>query len=467
MSLLQGFEYQSVISSQYYTIVFEHNTFKKILRTFSGTTNVVYNSQVMITMIFRFYLIIANAFLVNVGILLAFLIRYGLPFPGYNFRSYKTSFVFLTLIFLSAMAMLGVYKKRFKSSWELFQRVSFGLFMGTLLSVTFVYVFRTQWGAFPTSVFIISFFINVFLVTKVNQHILKSKKRIKKRVVILGEGNVDAIVRKKANVERKQIDQIQKLLEYSYVDEIIVSEIITNAKDLNLLLCLEQKFKADILFSPSVYMKLLPERINGSSSIELLSTFVGKKSEFDELFIAILDISSSLILLILAAIPMLIISILIKLTSKGKVIYKQKRVGKDGKIFTLYKFRTMVRDAEAEVGPVLASRNDTRVTKVGNFLRTARLDELPQLFNILCGQMSLVGPRPERPHFVKLHKALQGLRLAVKPGLTGLAQVRSHYDLRPKHKIKYDILYIQRRSFWLNIDIMLKTIPVVFLKKGW
>jgi len=412
-------------------------------------------------------LFLTNVILINVGFILAFLVRYGLPFPEYNFLPYKKSFLFLTLIYMGALAVFGVYQSRFKSSWNLFKRVFLGVFLGTLLCVAFVYVFRIKWGAFPTSVFAISFFMNLLLIFKVNQFVLKAKKKIKKRVIILGEGKVDDIVGKKANVERKRIDQIRELLKYTTVDEIVVSEKITNAKDLNLLLYLERKLRADILFSPLVYLELLPERINGNSSVELLNTFVGRQSDRDEFFITILDISTSLILLILAAVPMLIISILIKLTSRGAVIYKQERVGKDGKTFTLYKFRTMVKDAEQKVGPVLAQKNDSRVTKIGKILRTTRFDELPQLFNILQGKMSIVGPRPERPHFVKLHKALQGLRLAVKPGLTGLAQVKNVYDLHPKHKLKYDYLYIQRRTLALNIKIMLQTIPVVFLKKGW
>lgn len=415
----------------------------------------------------QFLLLGINIVLINLSFLIAFLIRYGLVIPEQSFLPYKRSFAFLTFIYILALAFFKVYKDRFKSSWELFQRVSLGLFMGTLLSFAFVYIFRIKLGAFPTSVFIVSFLINVFLITKINQHILKSKKRITKQVVILGEGNVDAIVGKKADVERKKIDQIQKLLEYPYIDEIIISEIITNAKDLNLLLYLERKFEAEILFNSAVYMKLLPGRINGDSPVEFQGTFVGRKSELDEFFISILDISFSLILLILAIVPMLIISILIKLTSEGKVIYKQKRVGKDGKIFTLYKFRTMVKDAEKISGFTPATNHDLRVTKVGKLLRGTHLDELPQLFNILQGNMSLVGPRPENLHRVNTHKALQGLRLAVKPGLTGLAQISSYYDLHPRHKIKYDYLYIQRRSFWLNINIMLKTIPVVLSKKSW
>ena len=126
----------------------------------------------------------------------------------------------------------------------------------------------------------------------------------------------------------------------------------------------------------------------------------------------------------------------------------------------------MVESAEEKSGPVLAVKNDLRVTRVGNFLRRTRIDELPQLINILRGDMSLVGPRPERPHFLKMHKALRGIRLAVKPGLTGLAQVRSHYELNPRHKIKYDYLYIQKKSLLLNLYLLIKTIPVIFSRKG-
>jgi len=411
-------------------------------------------------------IILIDIILINVVFLLSFLIRYGLLFPESNFASYKSSFVFLTLIYVAVSAIFGVYKSRFRSSWELFKRVFEGLFWGTLLSIAFVYVFRVKWGAFPTSIFALSFFINLLLIFKVNQFVLKAKKKIKKQVVILGKGEVDDIVGKKANVERKQIDQIHELLQYSNVDEIVVSEKITNAKDLNLLLYLQRKLKADVLFSPSVYVELLPERINGNSSIELLNTFVGRQSDLDEFSMRILDLVASIGVLLAISPVMFLISLLIKLTSPGPAFYKQQRVGKDGKTFTLYKFRTMLKDAEKQLGPVLAAENDPRVTKIGRFMRDTRLDEIPQLLNVILGQMSLVGPRPERPYFVKRHKVLMEIRLAVKPGLTGLAQIRNAYDLQPNHKTKYDYLYIQRRSLLLNLYILAKTIPVLFLKKG-
>ena len=187
----------------------------------------------------------------------------------------------------------------------------------------------------------------------------------------------------------------------------------------------------------------------------------------DDLLLRALDILGAATILLTVSPAMLMIPLIIKLSSKGSVLYKQKRVGQRGKIFVLYKFRSMVNNAESHTGPVWASEHDHRVTPIGKILRKTRLDELPQLFNVLRGDMSLVGPRPERPYFVERHNALRGVRLAVKPGITGLAQVRSFYDLKPDHKMKYDYLYIRNRSFLLNIYILTKTIPVIFSKKGW
>jgi lipopolysaccharide/colanic/teichoic acid biosynthesis glycosyltransferase len=342
-----------------------------------------------------------------------------------------------------------------------------GLCAGTLLSVAFVYVFRHRWGAFPTSVFVLSFFVNLILIFKVNQTILKLKGKIKRNIVVIGKGGVDEIIDRKTVVERIGTDEIEKLAAYTDIDEIVICERIENKKELNFLLYLVQKSKIDVVFSPALYMELLPERINGHGTVGFLSTFVGEKRDVEEFLIRALDIFGSFVILLMLLPIIVLFTLLVKFTSQGPVFYKQQRVGKDGRLFTLHKFRTMTKDAEKTVGPVLASRNDPRVTKVGRILRTTRLDELPQLYNVLRGDMSLVGPRPERPYFVKLHKVLQELRLAVKPGITGLAQIRSLYDTKPNHKIKYDYLYIQKRSLLLNLYILAKTIPLIFSKKGW
>jgi lipopolysaccharide/colanic/teichoic acid biosynthesis glycosyltransferase len=194
---------------------------------------------------------------------------------------------------------------------------------------------------------------------------------------------------------------------------------------------------------------------------------VAQSSRAADVLMRILDIVGSLIILVVTLPITLVAALLVKLTSRGPVLYTQERVGKAGQVFTLYKFRTMIDGAEDRVGPVWAAKDDDRVTWVGRILRRMRLDELPQLYNILAGDMSLVGPRPERPFFVERHEALQGVRLSVKPGLTGLAQIRSFYDLKPAHKARYDNLYIRHRSLLLNIYILLLTIPVVLTRKGW
>lgn len=419
-------------------------------------------------MIMALVLLLTNAVLINFSFLVSFFIRYGQPFPERSFEPYKSSFVFLTLIYILALSFFGVYKKRVKSSWELFKRIFLGLFLGTLLSIALVYVFRVKWGSFPTSVFAIAFVVNLFCVFAFNRRVLKAGKRIKKKVVVIGEATIqDDIVGKKAAVERRQIEDIEELIKYRDIDEIVICEKIISNKHLNLLIYLVQKLKIDVLFSPSIYQQLLPERINGENTFDFLTTSFGRKSDLDELLIRVLDVVGSLAILFLSTPINIFTVLLIKITSPGPVLYRQQRVGKDGKLFTLYKFRTMINDAEEKVGPVLASRDDPRVTKVGKIMRTTRLDELPQLFNVLRGDMSLVGPRPERPHFVKIHRALRELRLAVKPGITGLAQIRNFYDLQPEHKIKYDYLYIQKRSLLLNFYILAKTFPIIFSKKGW
>jgi lipopolysaccharide/colanic/teichoic acid biosynthesis glycosyltransferase len=186
-----------------------------------------------------------------------------------------------------------------------------------------------------------------------------------------------------------------------------------------------------------------------------------------EFSLRVFDIVTSVVLLLGAWPVMLIAAVLIKLTSRGPVIYRQQRVGRHHRVFTLYKFRSMADGAERDTGPIWASAQDSRITPVGRVLRKTRIDELPQLFNVLQGNMSLVGPRPERPHFVAQYEALQGVRLAVKPGITGLAQIRASYDLRPDRKLKYDALYVHNRSLFLNIYILVQTIPVMLKRKGW
>src|SRR2546421_8769342 len=167
-----------------------------------------------------------------------------------------------------------------------------------------------------------------------------------------------------------------------------------------------------------------------------------------------------------------IVAIIVRLDSKGPVLFRQERVGYKGKLFNMIKFRTMRVDAEALSGPQWASADDPRVTRVGGFLRKARLDEIPQIWNVLRGEMSLVGPRAERPHFVDmLTKELTyyAERHMVRPGLTGWAQIRYPYGASVAdalQKLQYDLFYIKNLTLFLDLAIMFETVKIVLFGRG-
>ncbi len=180
------------------------------------------------------------------------------------------------------------------------------------------------------------------------------------------------------------------------------------------------------------------------------------------------DIIGSLIGLVITLPIILIIIVIIKFETPGSAIYTQKRLGKNGSIFTLYKLRSMHEDAEIH-GAQWANIDDIRVTKTGKLIRISRVDELPQLINVLKGDMSIVGPRPERPVFFdKFVKTTPGFekRMAVKPGLTGWAQVNGGYDLTPETKLGYDLHYINHRSLLFDFKILFLTIKVILTGQG-
>lgn len=180
------------------------------------------------------------------------------------------------------------------------------------------------------------------------------------------------------------------------------------------------------------------------------------------------DILVSLLLGVVLLVPMLVVSLIIVLDSKGSALYKQERLGKNGKPFMMYKFRSMRPEAEIQ-GPQWADKDDDRCTRVGRVIRKIHVDELPQLLNIFLGQMSFVGPRPERAYFYdKFETYIHGFRnrLAVRPGLTGWAQVNGGYDATPEQKIVLDMEYIQKRSLLMDAKCILKTVKLIFTHEG-
>ncbi|MBN1592182.1 MAG: sugar transferase [Candidatus Coatesbacteria bacterium] len=265
------------------------------------------------------------------------------------------------------------------------------------------------------------------------------------------------------------VTSVPDILKKSAVDEILIAS--PN--------CWQQEFLPDLLYGPRhAHVSIIPSdyeiligrlqdfRISDVPLIEIESTL---KPTFQLAIKRVIDSFSSLIFLLILLPLFIAIGLLVKLTSKGPVFYRQERIGKDEEPFKIIKFRTMAHDAERSTGPVISSMDDDRITLIGRFLRKTRLDELPQLLNIIKGEMSFVGPRPERPVFVEEYsRRIPGYsqRFSVLPGITGLAQIHAGYATIPEIKIKYDLGYIQNFSVWLDLFIILETLKVIVTGHG-
>jgi sugar transferase (PEP-CTERM system associated) len=220
------------------------------------------------------------------------------------------------------------------------------------------------------------------------------------------------------------------------------------------------------------------EELTGKIAIEnlrpswLIFSSGFKKSSLVRSAKRLLDLVAAAVGLICAAPLMALVGLVVRATSPGPALYRQERVGQHGRIFTVLKFRSMRQDAERGTGAIWATKNDHRITPVGGFIRKTRLDELPQLLNVLRGDMSLVGPRPERPEFVKLlteQIPFYGQRHAIRPGLTGWAQVRYSYGSSVEdalEKLQYDLFYIKNLSIPFDLFIIFSTIKTVLLRRG-
>jgi lipopolysaccharide/colanic/teichoic acid biosynthesis glycosyltransferase len=231
---------------------------------------------------------------------------------------------------------------------------------------------------------------------------------------------------------------------------------------------------------PITTAAMLYERLNGRVPVEQIGRALHVALPFDQsatqrfylMLRRLFDVCASLVGCILLAMIIPLVWLANRFTSPGPLFYLQERVGKAGQTFWVIKFRSMIVDAEKYVGTVWASENDPRITPVGRLLRKIRLDEIPQFWNILKGEMSLIGPRPERPYFVNQlvqQYPFYRARHAVKPGLTGWAQVKYRYGASAEDslmKLQYDLYYIKHQGASLDFEILLKTISVVLGFKG-
>lgn len=299
----------------------------------------------------------------------------------------------------------------------------------------------------------------------------------RKMIIVYGSSLKDSLIGKLSMRKEKyrvcasisSYESISAIYErISQYEAVILCDIKSETRNKILKYCFERSIR--VYVTPKISDIIM----RGAEEITLFDTPLflcrNKGLNFEQrLLKRITDVMISLISIIILSPVMLITAIAIKAEDHGKILYKQKRSTINGKVFEIYKFRSMVEDAESDGKAVLAARHDDRITKVGRIIRRYRIDELPQLFNILLGDMSLVGPRPERPEIGEEYTKTMpefNYRLKVKAGLTGYAQVIGKYDTTAYDKLKMDMMYIENYSYFLDIKLMLMTVKTMFQKES-
>ncbi len=340
-------------------------------------------------------------------------------------------------------------------------------------------------------------FTGIFLNRFIFMHIV-DLRALKRRVLVLGAGGRAEIVRKSGldgsndvdfilflKVDKNE-DAIKEAEKYDkehsltkYVDKYAIQEIVVAIEERRGALPINDLLNCKMMGCHITEATTFIERQSGTVNLKnvnpswmVFSDGFGAAGNFDLIIKRAFDIFTSLLLLIVSLPILIIAGLLVKVTSHGPIFYRQERVGLNGKPFDVLKFRSMATDAEADGVPKWAAKNDSRVTPVGKVIRASRIDEIPQIFNVLKGDMSFVGPRPERPYFVdQLEKNIPfyGERHRVKPGITGWAQLNYPYGASEedtKHKLEYDLYYIKNYSLLLDFIILVQTVRVVFWPDG-
>jgi exopolysaccharide biosynthesis polyprenyl glycosylphosphotransferase len=265
------------------------------------------------------------------------------------------------------------------------------------------------------------------------------------------------------------VEDLTGIAEREQIDEVIVTPEESSWKD-RISERIPADWRADLLVWPSPFETMIGRlRFRIVGDLPLLEARMRPVEGVGAVAKRSFDIAVSAVLLVLSLPILLPAALVVAVTSRGGVLYRQQRVGKDGRPFELWKLRTMRRGAEGATGAVLSPPGDPRVTPVGRWLRALRIDEIPQLWNVLAGDMSLVGPRPERPEFTSLFaESVSGyrLRLSARPGVTGLAQVSGDYSTEPEIKLRYDLAYLNNWSLGLDLAILLRTLPVILTRWG-
>jgi exopolysaccharide biosynthesis polyprenyl glycosylphosphotransferase len=446
--------------------------------------------------LFLLILIILDLITLSFSLPLAYFIRFNLLSKIPYFYVEKNEipqffpyyFTLNLILFVTWVLLFIIYRVYRSKNLLSFQQVFSAITIGTFLISSLSFFYRDF--SYSRLVFILTWGVAILLTffTRIILFLLKISiiGKITNKIIIVGRNEVSEVIKSfweqnpylnyKVIDVIEDIDNIDELVSKNNINEILVTKRISDGEALKLISLKRKK---------GVYIKMVPEsylffskRISFDeiSGIPVMELEISNLEGFQGYIKEIIDIVLGTIGLILFSPLFIIIAILIKLDSEGPIFYKHLRVGRYGKPFYLWKFRTMYKDADKildkypelkkEFEKEFKLKNDPRVTRIGKFLRKFSLDEIPQIFNILKGEMSIVGPRPVTFKELEKYGEYKDEVLRVKPGLTGLWQVSGRSDLDYARRIALDLYYIQNWSLLLDIKIILKTIPAVFFGKG-
>jgi exopolysaccharide biosynthesis polyprenyl glycosylphosphotransferase len=416
---------------------------------------------------------------VNAGFLLALVLRFGV-----TFRSSEGFSAYLALApILSAAAVALLYICDLYSNWlqRSLTELAYSLVMVSIGLAVFTMVasFWSRQFLFSRGVVALALILHSALLTVVRSAILKFLRAHfgGKHVMIVANTMEDAdnLAPKISGAApgwyvikhwllASEMDSFDSAI--ARIDVVVITSDVLNRAEVARHAARHGK---SVLIAPRPYeLTLFGAQPHYLDDCMMLSVEQHRLKNGELLMKRLMDLVVSSIALVLTSPILLLLWMLIPMDSKGPALFKQERVGADGKLYPVWKFRTMISNAEQLTGPVLATQHDARITRLGNFLRSTRLDELPQFFNVLKGDMSVVGPRPERLHFVRQFEENTpgySARFVVKPGITGLAQVMGRYSTSAERKLRFDLIYIYKYSLLLDVKILFQTIRVVFQRE--
>ncbi len=449
---------------------------------------------------FIFVSVIVDAVAYNAAVLVAYVARFGTRVPAFNLHPFLVLAPYLTVLFLGCAYVYGLYQpESVEGLWQVVRGAAIAATAMLLLTLGILQLTGGTFDALPRAVVLIAWPLQAALL--VGWRSLATRvtpiRWPEQRVLVVG---TSALAVELANELARRSKWGYRVIGLVARDEdagLLAGPVPGSPPVLGTVgsitsLVRAEKIDRVIVASPVALREIVEDiTLNGEADVrvdvvpELYEIFIGEVDSIvadiplmeithrsREWYVGlkrIVDVVGALGLLVVLS-PVLLLSALAVLVASGRpVFYSQERLGRDLAPFRLHKFRTMIRDAERDSGPVLADEEDPRVTPVGRALRRYRLDELPQLVNIVRGEMSFVGPRPEREYFVEQFlRTIPGYRerFRIKPGATGLAQVSGGYATTPERKLKYDLIYMYHQNLLMDVRIVAETIRVVLTGRG-